>query len=272
MLAPSPEVGQRANSQEGGRALPGPYIDHMYRSARNGLNCAKHPPFAAGPWTITLSPLIKICGLSSEATLEVALDAGVERVGLVMFPKSPRHVSTERAKALAAQARGRAAIVVLTVDAEDALLDEMVAAADPAILQLHGREFPERVAALRARFGRPVMKAVGISGPEDVVGAMAYASVADEILFDAKPPPGARHPGGNGRAFDWRVLSALDLPVPFMLSGGLTPDNVEEAVAVSRAPAVDVSSGVELSPGVKDPELILAFVRAARNAGLPVGL
>lgn len=221
---------------------------------------------------LPVAPLIKICGLSSEATLETALGAGVERIGLVVFARSPRHVSMQRAKALADQARGRAAVAVLTVDADDALLTDVVDAADPAFLQLHGQENLERVAAVRARFGRPVIKAVGVAGAADVARAAAYASVADEILFDAKPPPGARLPGGNGKAFDWRVLSALDLPVPFMLSGGLTPDNVGEAVSVSRAPAVDVSSGVERAPGVKDPELILAFVRAARNAVRAPGL
>lgn len=213
-----------------------------------------------------MSPLIKICGLSTQATLEAALEAGVERVGFVVFRKSPRHVTMDGVRALAAGVKGRAAIVVLTVDAGDALMAGVIEAANPSLLQLHGRESPERVAAIRARFGRPVMKALGISGRHDLAAVPAYAAVADEILFDAKPPPGAPLPGGNGVAFDWQILSALDLPVPFMLSGGLTPDNVGEALSVSRAPAVDVSSGVETSPGVKDPEKILAFVRAARSA------
>lgn len=213
-----------------------------------------------------MSPLIKICGLSTEPTLEAALEAGADRVGFVVFPKSPRHVSPDRLRLLAGRAGARAAVVVLTVDADDALLAEVIDAARPSMLQLHGRETPERVAAIRTRFGLPVMKAVAVSATPDLAGVPAYAAVADEILFDAKPPPGARLPGGNGVPFDWRLLSALDLPVPFMLSGGLTADNVGEALAVSRAPAVDVSSGVETAPGVKDPEKILAFVRAVRSA------
>lgn len=214
------------------------------------------------------SPLVKICGLSTEDTLDAALDAGAERVGFVFFPRSPRHLSLARAAALAARARGRAAVVALTVDADDAALADIVAALGPDMLQLHGGETPARAAAVRARFGRPVVKALGVSSADEVAGALAYAGAADEILFDAKPPKDAVLPGGNGVSFDWRLLAALDLPVPFMLSGGLGPRNVGEALRVTRAPAVDVSSGVETAPGEKSPELIAAFVRAARG-GIP---
>ena len=216
-----------------------------------------------------MPPLVKICGLSTPETLAAALDAGAERIGLVFFPASPRNVDLGRAAALAAQARGRAAIVALTVDAEDNLLSAVVEAVSPDMLQLHGHESPARSAAVRARFGRPVAKAIGVSTAAEVAGALAYAASADEILFDAKPPKGAALPGGNGVAFDWRLLAGLDLPVPFMLSGGLGPRNVGEALRLTRAPAVDVSSGVETAPGVKSPELIAAFIRAARGANPP---
>ncbi|WP_237478106.1 phosphoribosylanthranilate isomerase [Lichenibacterium dinghuense] len=212
-----------------------------------------------------MAPLIKICGLSTEDTLDAALDAGAGRVGLVFFPRSPRHLAIRRAAALAARARGRAAVVALTVDADDGTLDEIVAAVGPDMLQLHGRETSERVAGVRARFGRPVVKVLGVSEASDVSQAPAWAEVADEVMFDAKPPKGATRPGGNGVAFDWSLLAGLDLPVPFMLSGGLGPHNVGEALRATRAPAVDVSSGVETAPGVKSPELIAAFVRAARG-------
>ena len=212
-------------------------------------------------------PLVKICGLSSVETLAAALDVRADRVGFVFYPKSPRHVSIDWAMTLAAMARGRATIVALTVDADDERLDAIVAAINPDMLQLHGRETPDRVAAIRTRFGRPVIKAIGISTAQDLAAASDYAAVADELLFDAKPPPGAQHPGGNGVAFDWRILAALDLDVPFMLSGGLAPGTVGDAVRITRAPAVDVSSGVESAPGIKQPELIAAFVRAAREAG-----
>ena len=211
--------------------------------------------------------LVKICGLSTVETLVAALDVRVDRVGFVFYPKSPRNVSLDRAIALAAMARGRAAIVALTVDAADDMLEAIVAAIDPDLLQLHGRESPDRVAAIRARFGRPVIKAIGISTAQDLATASDYAAVADELLFDAKPARGADLPGGNGIAFDWRILAMLDLDIPFMLSGGLAPGTVGEAIRITRAQAVDVSSGVESAPGIKQPELIAAFVAAARAAG-----
>ena len=211
-----------------------------------------------------MPPLVKICGLSTEETLAAAIEAGAERVGFVFFPRSPRFLAPDRAAALARRARGRTAIVALVVDAEDAAIDAIVEAVAPDMVQLHGHETPERVRALRGRLGRSVMKAIGVSTEADLDALPAFAAVADEILFDAKPPKGAVLPGGNGVAFDWRLLAALDLPVPFMLSGGLGPRNVGEALRVTGAPGVDVSSGVETAPGVKDPDLIAAFVRAAR--------
>lgn len=212
-----------------------------------------------------MSVEIKICGLSTEATLDAALDAGVEHVGFVAFPKSPRHVSAERGGALAARARGRAGVVLLTVDADDAALERLIAALEPDVLQLHGGESPERVAALKRRFGREIWKAIPVAGAADLAAGDAYLGIADRLLYDAKPPKDAVLPGGNGVTFDWGLLADLDPRLRFVLSGGLTPENVDEAVRVTRASAVDVSSGVESAPGVKDIERIAAFVRAARG-------
>ncbi|MFD1331561.1 phosphoribosylanthranilate isomerase [Methylopila musalis] len=209
---------------------------------------------------------IKICGLSDAATLDAALDAGADHVGFVSFPKSPRHVDVARAAELAARARGRAGVVLLTVDMGDDALDAAVADVAPDVLQLHGHETPERAAALKARHGLAVWKALPVSGPDDLAAVTLYAPVVDRVLFDARPPKGAALPGGNGVAFDWRLLDRLDPKLRFVLSGGLTPENVAQALAVVRAPAVDVSSGVESAPGVKDPERIRAFVAAVRGA------
>lgn len=209
---------------------------------------------------------VKICGLSTPATLEAALDARACMVGLVLVEASPRHVSLDAAAGLAAQARGRTAVVALVVDADDDALRLIVDALRPDWLQLHGRETPERTAAIRARFGLPVMKAVGVSRRDDLARASHYAGAADRLLLDAKPPSDAALPGGNGQRFDWRLLAGLDLPLPFMLSGGLTPGNVVEAVGIARPTAgVDVSSGVESAPGVKDASAIRAFIDAARE-------
>ena len=215
-----------------------------------------------------MSVLIKICGLSDEPTLDAALDVGADVVGLVSFPKSPRHVAPERAAALAERARGRARIALLTVDADDALLAELVSAVAPDILQLHGDEEPARVKDLKRRYGCEIWKAVAVSDAADLDRAELYWTAADRVLFDAKPPKGSALPGGNGAAFDWTLLAGLDPKRLFVLSGGLNPGNLTEALRVTRAPAVDVSSGVESAPGVKDPELIAAFVRAARTASL----
>lgn len=209
---------------------------------------------------------IKICGLSTAETLEASLGAGADMVGMVFFAPSPRHVDLATAATLGAQARGRARIVALTVDADDATLAAIADALRPDMLQLHGRETPERVAAIRARFGLPVMKALGIAGREDLAALPAYEAVADRLLLDAKPPRGAALPGGNGVAFDWNLLAGLDPARPFMLSGGLDPENVARAVRLIRPPGLDVSSGVERGPGIKDPSRIEAFLRAARAA------
>jgi phosphoribosylanthranilate isomerase len=214
-----------------------------------------------------MSTLVKICGLSTPETLDAALDAGADLVGFVRFPKSPRHVELEPARILSARARGRALRVALLVDPDDAELERVVATLDPDILQLHGSETPERVKTIRARFGRPVMKALGIGDAADLLALESYGPCADRLVLDAKPPRTAGAlPGGNGASFDWRLLAGLDPRVPFILSGGLAPANVASAIALTGARAVDVSSGVETRPGSKDPALIEAFVRAARAA------
>ncbi len=209
---------------------------------------------------------VKICGLTTPDALDAALAAGADLVGFVHFPKSPRHLPLERAPALAAQVRGRALKVALVVNAGDAELAEVIAALDPDLLQLHGRESPERVAEIRARFGRPVMKALPVAVRSDLVSLPAYAAEADRILFDAKPAPDAALPGGNGQVFDWELVRGLDVARPLMLSGGLDAGNVAEAIAATSVGGVDVSSGVETAPGVKSPEKIHAFVTAARRA------
>ena len=209
---------------------------------------------------------VKICGLSSPGTVDAAVAAGADMVGFVFFPPSPRHVAFAAAGTLAARTGSRAVRVALTVDADDAWLDAAVAALRPGLLQLHGRETPERVRAVRARFELPVMKALAIETAADLAAVPAFAAAADHLLFDARPPRSATRPGGHGAPFDWRILKDLDPRVPFMLSGGLDPDNVAAAIAATGAGGVDVSSGVERRPGDKDPALIRAFVAAARAA------
>jgi phosphoribosylanthranilate isomerase len=213
-----------------------------------------------------MTPVVKICGLSTAATLEAALAAGADMAGFVFFPKSPRHVGYETARALSAQARGRARIVALSVDADDDVLDRIVEALSPDILQLHGGETPSRVGEIRQRFGRPTMKAIGVAAPEDFAAAAPYDGVADFLLIDAKPPRDAVLPGGNGLAFDWRLARRFSPKRPWLLSGGLDADNVAEAIASAGAFGVDVSSGVENAPGVKDEMKIRAFIAAARGA------
>jgi phosphoribosylanthranilate isomerase len=210
--------------------------------------------------------LIKICGLSTPETLEAALDAGADMVGFVFFPPSPRNVTAEAVAPLGRQVRRRAQKVALTVDADDEALDLVCLALRPDMLQLHGRETPERVAAIRARLGLPVLKAVGIAEAADLDRLAAYHGAADWLLLDAKPPRGSVLPGGNGVAFDWTLLAALDRGLPVMLSGGLDAASVGEAIRLVRPDAVDVSSGVERAPGEKDPVKIGAFVAAARAA------
>ena len=212
-----------------------------------------------------MQPIVKICGLKTPETLAAALDAGADMVGFVFFPKSPRHIDLATAEVLGRQAQGKALKVALTVDADDAALAAIVAALNPDLLQLHGHESPERVAAIRARFGLPVMKAIGVAHADDLKDVQAFAAVADRLLFDAKPPKDAAHPGGNGLAFDWSLLTGLDLSIPSMVSGGLDPANVAEALRRTKAQGVDVSSGVETAPGQKDPAKITAFVRVAKG-------
>ncbi|WP_454623639.1 phosphoribosylanthranilate isomerase [Bradyrhizobium cenepequi] len=211
-----------------------------------------------------MSLLVKICGLSTRETLDVALEAGADMVGFVFFPPSPRHLALETARELGRQAKGRAVKVALTVDADDATLENIVETLQPDILQLHGRETVARVRDIKQRFGLRVMKVLAVETATDLAPLAGYAAVADRILFDARAPKGATRPGGLGAVFDWRVLEKLELDLPFMVSGGLNADNVAEAVRVTRAGGVDISSGVERSPGIKDPELIRAFIRAAR--------
>lgn len=208
---------------------------------------------------------IKICGLSTPDTLDAALGAGADWVGFVRFPRSPRHVELDTARALSRQAKGRAGRVVLLVDPDDATLHHAVEAMEPDLIQLHGRESPERVAEIRALTGLPVMKALGIASAADLASIAAYAGLADRLLLDAKAPPGASLPGGNGVSFDWDLLAGADLPAGTMLSGGLEPANVAEALARTGLTAVDVSSGVENAPGSKDPARIAAFVAAVRG-------
>jgi phosphoribosylanthranilate isomerase len=211
--------------------------------------------------------LIKICGLSTPETLDVALGAGADLVGFVRYPKSPRHVSLDLGHRLSLQAKGRAQRVVLLVNPGDEDIAQAIEAINPDLIQLHGSETPERVAEIRSMVRRPVMKAFGIAEPSDLKALTPYAGGVDRILLDAKPPRTANAlPGGNGLAFDWRVLNGLDPKLSFMLSGGLTPDNVAEAIRLTRSQAVDVSTGVESGPGLKDPARIEAFIRAARTA------
>jgi phosphoribosylanthranilate isomerase len=210
--------------------------------------------------------LVKICGLKTPDALDVALEAGADMVGFVFFPPSPRNLGIEAARALGEQVKGRAKKVALSVDANDAQLDRIVEALKPDMMQLHGRESPERVAAVRSRFHLPVMKALPIETRTDLSPIHLYAKVADWLLFDARAPREATRPGGLGKTFDWSLLENIAPGVPFMLSGGLDAGNVAEALRITSAPAVDVSSGVERAPGEKDPDKIRAFVRAARVA------
>jgi phosphoribosylanthranilate isomerase len=212
-----------------------------------------------------MQPIVKICGLKTPETLAAALDAGADMVGFVFFPKSPRHIDLATAETLGWQAAGKSLKVALTVDADDTALAAIIAALHPDLLQLHGHESPERVAEIRARFGLPVMKAIGVANAADLKDVKSYEAVADRLLFDAKPPKDAAHPGGNGLAFDWSLLTGLDLSIPSMVSGGLDPANVAEALRRTQAQGVDVSSGVETAPGQKDPAKITAFVRAAKG-------
>ncbi|MEP3435454.1 MAG: phosphoribosylanthranilate isomerase [Hoeflea sp.] len=214
-----------------------------------------------------MTATIKICGLSTPEAIDRAADLNADMAGFIFFEKSPRHVAIATAAALAERARGRGLqTVAVTVGMDDAGLDQIVASVKPDWLQLHGDESPERTADIKARYGLPVMKAFAIREAADLDRIAPYTGIADRLLFDAKAPKGSDLPGGNGLSFDWRLLAKLDDSINYMLSGGLTKDNVGEALGISGAPGVDVSSGVESAPGVKDPGMMDAFVRAVREA------
>ncbi len=213
-----------------------------------------------------MSLIVKICGLSEPVALDAALDAGADMVGFVVFPRSPRHVSPAIGRALAARVEGRARTVALTVDADDDTLAAIVEALRPDLLQLHGTETPERVAAVRGRFGLPVIRAIGLAARADLGAVAAFGAVADHLLFDARPVGTVDRPGGNGEAFDWTLLRGMRIDRPWLLAGGLRPETVATALRETRAPGVDVSTGVESAPGVKDADAIARFVAQARRA------
>lgn len=210
---------------------------------------------------------VKICGLSTPETVDAAVEAGAELIGLVFYPKSPRNVTLSQAAALAARARGKAKIVTLVVDADDALLGAIMQEVNPDLIQAHGSETPERIGDMARLTQRPVMKAIRVKDAADITAAADYSAVASLILYDAKAPEtlGGALPGGNGHVFDWGLLEGDKRPA-FVLAGGLTPENVAEAIRVTGAPVVDVSSGVESAPGVKDITLIRKFIEAAKRA------
>ena len=221
---------------------------------------------------------IKICGLKQPESVAAALTGGATHLGFIFFEKSPRHVTPQIAGALAASALGKAVSVAVTVDADDASLDAIVSGMHPKMLQLHGSETPQRVAAVKARFALPVMKALSIREAADLKRVSPYVGIADRFLFDAKPPVGAELPGGNGMSFDWSLLERLDRSIDYVLSGGINEGNVGEAILNTHASGIDVSSGVERAPGVKDQTLIAMFLgkvrriekqraKAARKAG-----
>ncbi|PRD36259.1 UNVERIFIED_CONTAM: trpF [Trichonephila clavipes] len=207
---------------------------------------------------------VKICGLRTVADVDAVAASGAAYAGFVFFAKSPRHLDLATARELALAAPPGLAKVALTVNADDAALDAIIEAVPLDLLQLHGSESPDRVAEVRARYGLPVMKAVGVADEGDLAAIFDYSTVADQLLIDAKPPKNAALPGGNGLAFDWRLVAQRRWLRPWMLAGGLTPENVAEAIRLTNARQVDVSSGVESAPGVKDHARIAAFVQAAQ--------
>jgi phosphoribosylanthranilate isomerase len=213
-----------------------------------------------------MSVLAKICGLTTSETLDAALAGGAAFVGAVSFPKSPRHLELIAAAALFERARGRARVVAVTVDADDALLTEIALILRPDLIQLHGAETPERAAQARLLTGAGIIRALPVRTAADLEAAAAFEPVVDWLMFDAKPPEGAALPGGVGASFDWSLLAGRSFAKPWFLAGGLSPDNLAGAVRITGAPAVDVSSGVESAPGVKDPGRIAAFLEAARSA------
>jgi phosphoribosylanthranilate isomerase len=209
--------------------------------------------------------IVKICGIRTEAILEAAIAAGADMVGFVHFPRSPRHLELDPIGELISLARGRVESCVLLVNPDNTLVSQ-VAALGPDWIQLHGPESPHRVEAIREEAGISILKACPIGSAEDVAHVAAFAEIADRILLDAKPPKGADRPGGLGETFDWALLKALDPALPFMLSGGLTPQTVAAAITATRPMGVDASSGLETAPGVKDADLIRAFIANARAA------
>ncbi|HEX2257254.1 MAG TPA: phosphoribosylanthranilate isomerase [Afifellaceae bacterium] len=216
---------------------------------------------------------VKICGLTDAASLDAALDAGADMIGLVFFPPSPRSLPLAQGASLAARARGRAEIVALTVDADDALIAAIADEVRPDAIQFHGSERPERLVDVRRRHGVATTKSIAVAERGDLDRVAVYRSAADRLILDGKPPPDATRPGGNAARFDWGLLAGFEPGLPWLLSGGLTVENVAEAVRATGAPAVDVSSGVERAPGSKDPDLIRAFIAAVRrleNSGVAV--
>lgn len=209
---------------------------------------------------------IKICGLKTDAALAAALTGGASHVGFIFFPKSPRYVEPAEAGRLREAVRDKALAAAVTVDASDIFLDEIVTAMSPDMLQLHGSETPERVAEMKARYGLPVMKAFSLREAADLDAIAPYRGIADRFLFDAKPPKGSELPGGNGVAFDWRILAGLDAGVDYMLSGGLNAANIGDALRLANPPGIDISSGVESAPGVKQPAMIVEFFQAVAAA------
>lgn len=207
--------------------------------------------------------ITKICGLTTPETVDAALDHGVAYVGLVFFPPSPRNVTPDLAEALAARVHGRAKIVGLFVNPADVVLNQILAKVPLDIIQLHGEESPSRVAHIKAMTGKQIWKAIAVRRAADLNQSEQYAGIADLALYDAKPAPGMQLPGGNGLRFDWTILRNHRHIMPWALSGGLAPDNVAEAVKVTRATLLDVSSGVESAPGVKDVDKIAAFLQSA---------
>ena len=214
---------------------------------------------------------VKICGLKTAEAAERAVALGASHVGFIFFPKSPRNIEPDDAGRIADRIRGQAKIVAVTVDADNDELDEIVSALNPDILQLHGSEDADRLLTVKAMYGLPVMKAFSVREASDLERIDAYIGIADRFLFDAKPPKGSELPGGNGVSFDWKLLDALDGSVDYMLSGGLNADNIGEAMAQTSARAIDISSGVESAPGVKDLKLMESFFNAVRQAeaGMP---
>jgi phosphoribosylanthranilate isomerase len=213
-----------------------------------------------------MSIQIKICGITSADAADAAMRAGADFAGLNFYPGSPRNLTQDQASSLAARIRGRSRLVVLLADARDAEIAAAIAAAKPDFIQLHGRETPERVAAVRLHFGLPVIKAISIADAADLAQVSAFEGVADMMLFDAKAPPNALRPGGHGVAFDWQLLRGRTFARPWLLAGGITSENVGRAIHSAAAPGVDVSSGVETAPGIKSADMIREFVAAVRSA------